>query len=217
MTFRTCLLFGSAVAAFASVEAQAAVLYTSGPVAGTINGTMISDVIRTTNSFTLDKASTITGFSFGAMSLAGLDTLVTSVNFGFSPTMDFVLNGTTTSMTNGPVVATLSFAVGFGSVDYDVWEETATIAPVTLAAGTYWFTLGEAVTNSGAPVFWDQNDAPGSAFAKGGPNPLTARKTNSFTLYGNAVPEPETWALMLAGFGLLGAAMRRRQANVSFA
>jgi hypothetical protein len=32
------------------------------------------------------------------------------------------------------------------------------------------------------------------------------------------VPEPATWAMMLAGFGLMGAAMRRRstQARVRF-
>jgi hypothetical protein len=41
----------------------------------------------------------------------------------------------------------------------------------------------------------------------------------AFTLTGNAaVPEPATWALMLGGFGLAGAALRRRQRTVvSFA
>jgi len=32
-----------------------------------------------------------------------------------------------------------------------------------------------------------------------------------------AVPEPATWAMMIAGFGVVGAAARRRRANVSFA
>ena len=32
-----------------------------------------------------------------------------------------------------------------------------------------------------------------------------------------AVPEPATWAMMIAGFGLVGASMRRRAAKVSFA
>ena len=32
-----------------------------------------------------------------------------------------------------------------------------------------------------------------------------------------AVPEPATWAMMIAGFGLVGATMRRRKASVAFA
>jgi PEP-CTERM motif len=39
-----------------------------------------------------------------------------------------------------------------------------------------------------------------------------------FELNVGAVPEPSTWAFMLAGFGIVGAAMRRRQrVSVSFA
>lgn len=34
---------------------------------------------------------------------------------------------------------------------------------------------------------------------------------------GGAVPEPATWAMMIGGFGLVGAAMRRRATSVSFA
>jgi hypothetical protein len=34
---------------------------------------------------------------------------------------------------------------------------------------------------------------------------------------GPAVPEPATWAMMLGGFGLLGAAARRRKMNVAYA
>ena len=36
--------------------------------------------------------------------------------------------------------------------------------------------------------------------------------------YNGGVPEPAAWAMMLAGFGLVGAAMRRRQtAQVTYA
>jgi hypothetical protein len=31
------------------------------------------------------------------------------------------------------------------------------------------------------------------------------------------VPEPATWAMMILGFGVIGAGMRRRRVNVSFA
>jgi len=35
--------------------------------------------------------------------------------------------------------------------------------------------------------------------------------------FNGAVPEPASWAMMVAGFGLAGAAMRRRKAAISFA
>jgi PEP-CTERM motif len=37
------------------------------------------------------------------------------------------------------------------------------------------------------------------------------------TLVGGAVPEPASWAMMIAGFGLVGAAMRRRATKISYA
>lgn len=47
------------------------------------------------------------------------------------------------------------------------------------------------------------------------PGELFAR----FTFTGDviAVPEPATWAMMLGGFGLIGAAARRRKPNVTYA
>lgn len=50
--------------------------------------------------------------------------------------------------------------------------------------------------------------------------PGTASVTGRFTLINNAVPEPSTWALMLLGFGAIGATMRssqRRRVSVAYA
>ncbi len=52
--------------------------------------------------------------------------------------------------------------------------------------------------------FWGTND--GKKF--GGHVDAT------FTLTQSAIPEPATWAMMITGFGLVGAAMRRRQRAV---
>lgn len=39
----------------------------------------------------------------------------------------------------------------------------------------------------------------------------------TFTLYSNTVPEPAAWAMMIAGFGMVGGTLRQRKpANVSF-
>ena len=45
--------------------------------------------------------------------------------------------------------------------------------------------------------------------------PGTATVNARFTLLASGVPEPSTWAMMIIGLGLAGAAMRRRAARVS--
>lgn len=47
--------------------------------------------------------------------------------------------------------------------------------------------------------------------------PEEVRATLIANLTPAGVPEPATWAMMIGGFGLVGAAMRRRRANVIFA
>ena len=43
------------------------------------------------------------------------------------------------------------------------------------------------------------------------PHGANLREVRSLAFFGTAVPEPMTWALMMAGFGIVGMAMRRRQ------
>lgn len=47
--------------------------------------------------------------------------------------------------------------------------------------------------------------------------PNTFLSVGTASLTAAAVPEPAAWAMMVAGFGLAGAAMRRRHATVAFA
>jgi hypothetical protein len=42
---------------------------------------------------------------------------------------------------------------------------------------------------------------------------INFEKQNSVTLLSSAVPEPGTWAMMLVGFGAIGASMRRRRSK----
>ena len=48
---------------------------------------------------------------------------------------------------------------------------------------------------------------------------FTPGSISSVSLYstGPAVPEPATWAMMIGGFGLLGAAARRRRTTIAYA
>lgn len=52
----------------------------------------------------------------------------------------------------------------------------------------------------------------------GAPDGVTAQFTYTLTpQVQSGVPEPATWAMLIAGFGLTGAAMRRRRVQVAFA
>ena len=47
--------------------------------------------------------------------------------------------------------------------------------------------------------------------------PFAGASLTDIRTIGGPVPEPATWAMFIGGFGLVGAAMRRKTANVSFA
>jgi hypothetical protein len=91
-----------------------------------------------------------------------------------------------------------------------------------MAAGTYWLSVtpvmpGEfgtlAIATHGTGSAFQHNDGTGFRFPNGTSETL---KNAGFRLEGTsvgpaAVPEPASWAMMIAGFGLVGAAARRRR------
>lgn len=93
------------------------------------------------------------------------------------------------------------------------------------AVNTGWgvFTTGLTATSGSVGATFGNGDA-AIVYANGGRtiwNGFLTDTVNSSQLYQNelafvfggsgAVPEPATWAMMIAGFGLVGGAMRRRQ------
>ncbi|MBW8814886.1 MAG: PEP-CTERM sorting domain-containing protein [Caulobacterales bacterium] len=92
----------------------------------------------------------------------------------------------------------------------------AHFSPILFHAGSYWMGMAGAGTNN---LTW-------YGVLDGGPSAPTdqrqllfgALKPNAPTVYdlpfvveGRAVPEPAAWALMILGFGLAGAGLRRRR------
>jgi len=146
-----------------------------------------------TQSFTLSSAGTV-HFSFDLLTNNTVGTAFDNGrDFGTSPnqnaTVD-ILTGSAGALTNDPndIVGVL---FGPGS-NGDGWQTYT--ADLALGAGTYTFRFAE-TDNQG--------------FFQAG--------LDNVSITGGAVPEPASWALMLGGFGLVGGAMRRRRAAVSFA
>jgi hypothetical protein len=86
---------------------------------------------------------------------------------------------------------------------------------VHLAAGTYWIGLsgGDGVFGPSAELgiasFLGGDHSGQKHFAGDTADTLATGSTLAFQVEGSTAPEPATWALMLAGFGLVGAAARR--------
>jgi hypothetical protein len=129
----------------------------------------------------------------GTILAAGTDTL-SAMGAGIDPT--FGLNITVMSWDVGTV------ALGPGSY-------YLAIQAISPAFATY---LNQGVATSGAAASADGGVtwAPGYACVLGG-GCLSSVAVDLFGT-GGGVPEPATWALMLAGFAGLGAAVRRRRA-----
>lgn len=121
-----------------------------------------------------------------------------------------------TSVTFGTPTA---FAGGFNSF--------TTAISTQLAAGSYYLGLRPTTGAQNAhPLFAGAAANQTLLGAYGGsPNDYDASLTGfggqAFRFDGAAVmagvPEPTTWAMMIAGFGLIGGAMRRRAVNYAFA
>jgi len=210
MKARLLALFGASLAVLGAASASAQVAYTNGPIDGTNSAWTINGGYAVTNSFTLSSTTKITGFTFGGWTDPGAT--FTAVDYGFSTSPDYAITGTA-SLTAGSVIPNTGWGL------YDVRKYRASITPVTLAAGTYWFALQNGATTNNDYAYWDINNGPSTAYENvlgnvaGWVGPTSS---TSFTLLSSA-PEPASWAMMLGGFGLVGAAMRhRRKLAVSF-
>ena len=117
----------------------------------------------------------------------------------------------------------VSFGAGFeetGYTDYLVGTSLASFSiDKTLSAGTYWLSvvgiddpdsnesIGVALYGSGNAI----QTNPGGDFGFDG-NAYPTGETAGYAVSGVAgVPEPASWAMLVAGFGLTGGAMRARR------
>lgn len=164
-----------------------------------------------------------TGFGFpGDPYTRGDVTYASSNNLTVGSATPYSIGGTSTVMSNNywsPLIATVNAspmytllgfdaAVTSGPVDITISTNTASyvFSGLSLATGATGYTfLGFQATGASEYITGFRIDTIGPGYLPG---------VTNVEVGNSVVPEPETYAMMLAGIGLLGAIARRRQAKV---
>ena len=212
------------LAAAAAGPADAGLLFSNpGTVAGCGGGCWASggddtSNFRTWDDFVVASDATVTSVTWrgvaydAAAEFPDLDTLSWDLGFfgddGGTPGTEAY----TVNLTDAEVSRTV-LGTGFvGGRNVNYWEFSATL-PVgfDVAAGaTYWFSPFSNQTDY-YPVFAWSGSLGGTTYQEDSGGGTYVRTNNrAFTLSG-AVPEPQTWGLMILGFGAAGAALRGRR------
>lgn len=210
MTFRHLIPAALAAALCVSAPASAAVLFDDAPVGFTpanyVNQASGQNFLMR---FTIGTGATVNGldiFTYSAFATLGKAvTIKIRSDVGGNPA----------AANLAQIETTLSAVTPVGGQPDFVKRVHADFGGVALAAGSYWIGMSGAASELG--IYGFQNggpDAPADQRQLAGNTVTITPSVNNlaFTVYGNAnaVPEPAAWALMISGFGLVGAASRRR-------
>jgi hypothetical protein len=221
--FRNFIRFGAAAAALASaLPAQAAtIVHTAvGRASGTLNSVFFDSSFTITSKADLSSQQTcnnggnpIPGCKFVVndelkLDIGGIGTVTLT-----GPSISFVNNGPGlfgfSELLPGapPIVNTFAFINtgprGSLTPVFLTWDGASNLGPVNTNGFFNRFFAPFVATSGGNLVF--------------SPAPQDQNVVFSAVVQQGAVPEPATWAMLIAGFGLTGAAMRRtRSVRVAF-
>lgn len=228
-----------AVLALIAGVTNAGELYNNGPVVDATGVSVIGPDATTygfgaqsgAGTFVADDFNVTAGKKWNVSSLSFFGYQTGANGFSFTSATWAIVSGD--DINSGTVVASGTTGVTNGGLaGYRVTDATLTnkqraiytvnadIADVTLASGHYWLAWGLAGTAASGPWQPPTSDArEGNAAQSSGGDPFeTLEETGSglsvelpFAVNGtiSAVPEPETYAMLLGGLGLIGLARRR--------
>ncbi len=180
------------------IPASAGVLYSNGPINGTINAWNMT-FYEVTDSFVISNPATMTSFDFGSWDYPG--EVISSVSWAVGTTSF----GTDVASSTSAVSAVYDNITGYDY--YPIYTNTVSGLDVPLAAGTtYWLTLTSASVPNDA--YWDENDGPSTAFQTS----TGSIGSEAFDINGgSSVPEPGSMGLLSGGILVMLGALRRRK------
>ena len=190
------------------------VIFDSGPIDGTRGALRFDSPWKLAAEFSMDQTFLAVAASLGVWVEDGavLEGFTYQILDG-APGVGSLVNSGSTGISSATHLTDL------GNDFFDVYDVRIGFGGPELAPGTYFFQL-EALYSGSGRVGWDliERTGPGQSLYQDiegtGFIPDEGENFVSFRLLGEfvdtAVPEPATWALMILGFGLAGAALRRR-------